>query len=169
MTTWNGLVSFLLAVGLLGGAPIGCAGAPRTPQVLPAVGASFAAPYEAVWEATLKSLGVIPLRRADRVTGRIETEAFPFTYTVGAAPTAPPLRLATAVPGPWLAQDSGAIPTQVIWIAMSITVIRAGEARTDVQVVPSIHDALLSGFTPGPTNNAWVDLFARIRSHLGIR
>ncbi len=125
-----------------------CAGsaAPRQPVALPQVGSTYAAPYEAVWDATLRSLGVVRTRVADKATGRIETEPFTFAYTVGAG------------------LDAG---TQVISVSFRIQVVRAADNRTEVLVTPSIHDSFLSGFTPGPTNNPWQDLFARIRSNLG--
>ncbi|HEY7678571.1 MAG TPA: hypothetical protein VIG69_15970 [Candidatus Methylomirabilis sp.] len=146
--------------------------AAREPQVLPTVGDTFAAPYDAVWDATLRSLGVLKPLVADKATGRIETEVFPFTFFMTDAPSRPrePVRLASLDAGPALLAQSGAgdnKPTQVLWISMRITVSRAGENRTDVQVEPRIHDSLLSGYTPGPTNNPWSDLFARIRGNLG--
>lgn len=166
--------AFGMAAALLAAAPAGCAGVPREPQILPTVGDTFPAPYDAVWDATLKGLGVLKLLAADKAAGRIETEAFPFVFTLGEAPARPrePMRLAALAPhGPLLAQGGAGDgrPTQVLWIAMRITVTRGGENRTHVQVEPRIHDALVAGFTPGPTNNPWVDLFARIRGSLGNR
>ncbi len=139
--------AILLAVAavLALGAP-GPATAAREPQVLAAVGDTFAAPYDAVWDATLKGLGAVKPRRADKATGQIETEVFPFVFGVG--------------PG----IDGG---TQILWISFAITVAQAAGGRTHVQVQPRVHDALLNGFTPGPISNPWVDLFARIRGHLG--
>lgn len=121
---------------------------PREPLALPPAGEVFAAPYDVVWDATLKGLGAVKPRIADKATGRIETEPFTFAYPVGSG------------------IDGG---TQVLSIALQITVRRAGDARTNVQVESLVHDALLSGFTPGPTNNPWSDLFARIRNALAIR
>ena len=123
------------------------AAAPRQPMALPAVGATFAAPYDAVWDATLKSLGVVKVLAAEKAAGRIETEPFPFAFVVGGS------------------QNGN---TQVIWVAMHITLSRAAEG-TAMQVEPRIHDDLFSGFTPGPTNNPWEDLFARVRGNLGVR
>ncbi len=120
----------------------------REPLVLPPVGDAYAASYDAVWDATLKSLGVLKLPVADKAGGRIETEEFPFAYVVG---------------------GSQGGNTQVIWITMRISVSRAADNRTLVQVEPRINYALLAGFTPGPTNNPWGDLFARIRDRLGVR
>ncbi len=119
----------------------------REPLVLPTVGSTYAASYDAVWDATLKSLGVLKLPVADKAGGRIETEAFTFPFVVGGSHTG---------------------STQVIWVALRITVSRVADG-TVVQVEPRIEDSLLSGFTPGPTNNPWADLFARIRGHLGMR
>jgi len=123
----------------------GSLAAARAPQVLPTVGETFAAPYDAVWEATLKGLGAVKAQLADKTRGQIETEDFPFAFAVGAG------------------IDRG---TQVIWVSFAIAV-RADGQRTHVQVQPRVHHALLNGFTPGPISNPWVDLFARIRGHLG--
>ncbi len=137
-----------LMIGVLWMGLAACAGAAaaRQPVALPQVGDTYAAPYDAVWNATLRSLGVVKPRVADKATGQIETEPFTFAYTVGAG------------------LDAG---TQVISVSFSIRVARAADNRTEVQVTPAIHDSFLSGFTPGPTNNPWQDLFARIRSNLG--
>jgi len=163
----------LLAATILLQAVTPGAGQGREPQVLPEVGDTFQAPYDAVWDATLKNLGVVKILVADRAAGRIETEPFPYNFTVGHAPAlpAPPVRLASREPFPVrLAQDgSDARPTQVLWIALHIRVARAGESRTDIQVRPLVHDMLLSSFMPGPTNNPWVDLFGKIRTTLGLR
>ena len=138
----------IAAFGAVAVAAVGVA-APRQPMALATVGDSFAAPYDAVWDATLKSLGVVKTSVADRSTGRIETEAFAFAYPLGGG-----------------SQGGG---TQVIFVSFQIQVIRAADNRTDLQVVPRVHDSLLDGFTPGPTNNPWLDLFARIRTQLGVR
>ncbi len=127
----------------------GCASGPRSPEALPVVGDTFGASYDVVWDATLKSLGVLRLRVADKGTGRIETEPFTFTFSTGAG------------------GQGGA--TQVLWIALQITVLRSTADKTDVRVEPIVHDALLSGFLPGPTNNPWTDLFGKIRGQLGSR
>lgn len=173
MNARNALRSLVVAAALLAVPVAGCAGMPREPEILPTVGDTFAAPYDAVWDATLKGLGVLKLLVADKAAGRIETEPFPFAFTVGRAPARPrgPVHLASLdPPAGLLAQDgSDSHATQVLWIALHITVRRAGENRTDVLVEPRIHDRLVAGFTPGPTNNPWSDLFARIRSRLGTR
>ncbi len=174
MNPRTALGAFGMVPALLAAALAACAGVPREPQVLPTVGDTFPASYDAVWDATLKSLGVLKLLAQDKAAGRIETEPFPFVFTLGRAPARQrePMRLAALAPGGVLLSQGGAgdnRPTQVLWIAMRISVIRAGETQTHVQVEPRIHDALLAGFTPGPTNNPWVDLFARIRGSLGAR
>ena len=140
----------VLAIAALGAGAVAAAGmaAPRQPMALATVGDSFAAPYDAVWDATLRGLGVVKTTLADKATGRIETEPFTFTYNIGGA------------------QGSG---TQILSVSFQITVTRTAANRTDLQVVPLIHDAYLNGFAPGPTNNPWLDLFARIHSQLGGR
>lgn len=145
MNTKSPLVILLAAAAVLALCAPGPATAAREPLVLPTVGDRFAAPYDGVWDATLKGLGAVTLRRADKASGQIETEPFSFAFSVG--------------PG----IDGG---TQVIWVSFAITVARAGEQQTHVQVQPRVHDALMNGFTPGPISNPWVDLFARIRGHL---
>ena len=168
------LVSLGMAAAVLAATAAGCAGVPRAPQVLPTVSDTFAAPYDAVWDATLKNLGVVRLVVADKAAGRIETESFPYTYFMTNSPRQPvgPVLFASLDPRDVLLAQTGGgdnKATQVIWISMRITVSRIAENRTQMQVEPRIHDSLLTGFTPGPTNNPWVDLFAKIRSHLGIR
>ncbi len=140
--------SVMIAVVTLAVVVAASAAAPRQPMALDQVGSTFAAPYDAVWDATLKSLGVLKMPVADQATGRIETEPFSFVFTTGSG------------------QGGG---TQVISVSFQINVIRSGDNRTDLQVVPRIHDALLFGFAPGPTNNPWLDLFARIQTRLGSR
>ena len=125
-----------------------CSAAPRQPIALPAVGTTFAAPYDVVWDATLKSLGVLKLPVADKPGGLIETQVYPFNFVVGGS------------------QNGN---TQVIWVVLRITLSRAGEDRTTVQVEPRIVDSLFGEATPGPTNNPWADLFARIQERLGGR
>ena len=145
----------------------------REPLVLPQVGDTFEAAYDAVWDATLRNLGVLKTPVADKATGRIETEPFPFAFTVGSAPGGARGLVHRAALGSApirLAQDGNdGKATQVLWFSMLITVRRAGANRTDVLVVPRIHESLLLGFTPGPTNSPWGDLFAKIRSSLGRR
>jgi hypothetical protein len=124
------------------------AAAPRQPMALPPVGATFASPYDAVWEATLGSLGVVKVPVADKAAGRIETEPFSFAAPIG---------------------GGLGIATNVVWIAMRITVARTSDNRTSVQVEPLVHDAFFPGVGFGPTNNPWADLFARIQGRLASR
>jgi hypothetical protein len=144
----NVLGSFAMGMAALALGAAVCSAAPRQPVVLPAVGATFDAPFDGVWDATLRSLGAVRAITADKATGRIETEAYSFGFVVGGS------------------QNGN---TQVIWVSLRITVIRAADGRTIVQVEPRIEDSLLNGFTPGPTNNPWADLFARIGSALKAR
>lgn len=148
MRAKNAFGSLIIAVATLAVAAPDGGATPREPLALPQVGETYAAPYDAVWEATLKSLGAVHPVVADKAAGRIETAEFSFAFVVG---------------------GSQAGNTQVLWISMRITVSRGGPDRTYVLVEPRVHDALLAGFTPGPTNNPWADLFARIRMNLGVR
>src|SRR5574341_1876628 len=59
-----------------------CAGQPLYPIVQPPAAATFRAPYEAVWNATLASVGVAPPRLVDRAQGRIVTDTFNFIMPV---------------------------------------------------------------------------------------
>lgn len=123
------------------------AASPRQPLALPQVGATFVAPYDAVWDATLKGLGILKLPVADKASGRIETEPFSFAFPIGSG-------------------QGGS--TQVMWFSLKITVRQAGD-RTNLQVEPYVHDAFLQGFAPGPTNNPWADLFAKVATQLALR
>ncbi len=148
----------------------------REPLILPQVGDTFQASYDVVWDATLKNLGVLKTLVADKAAGRIETEPFPFAFTVGRRPSGAsdllfPASLDPPGTPPLIAQDGNdGRATQVLWISMQITVVRASEAnKTHVLVQPRVHDELLLLFTPGPTNSPWGDLFAKIHSSLGGR
>ncbi len=129
-------------------AAAGCTSVPFAPEALPSSSETFRAPYDAVWDATLKGLGIVKLRVIDKATGRIETEPFSFAFPIGSG------------------QGGN---TQVLWIALKIDVRQTGENRIAVRVEPQVHHALLYGFTPGPTNNPWVDLFGKIANQLGAR
>lgn len=131
-----GMVAVVLAVAE------GTAAA-REPLVLPTVGATFGAPYEAVWDAARGSLGAVRLPVVDKAQGRIESEPYSFAF------------------------PAGGDATQVIWVSLAITVSREDAQHTNVLVQPLVHDALLAGFTPGPTNNPWQDFFARMEDSLG--
>jgi len=130
---------------VLAAAVAACAAVPREPLVLPAVAETYAAPYDAVWEATLKSLGAVKPVVAEKAQGRIESGVF--SYRFGFADDA----------------------SQIIWISFAITVSRTDARDTTVQVHTRVHDMLLTGILPGPISNPWVDLFARIRGNLGLR
>ena len=114
-----------LSMGLAAVAPAAAmtAAAPRQPLALPQVGATLAAPHDAAWDATPKSLGVLKLPIADKAMGRIETEPFSFAFPIGSG------------------QGGN---TQMLWIALRIEVSQAGDARTNVRVEPLVHDALLA-------------------------
>jgi hypothetical protein len=128
-----------LAIAIAGGMAAGATEA-REAVVLPMVGQTYAASYNAVWLATLKSLGTIQPVVADEARGRIETEQH--TFFIGRG--------------------------QVLWISLAITVNRTDDQHTVVQVQARVQDELLTGFLPGVTNNPWADLFARIQGTLGI-
>ena len=166
----------LAAAAILASGLAACASAPRQPVALPPVAETFPAAYDAVWDATLQSLGVIRVLVAQKGVGLIETEPFPFTYTVGRRGPErqdAPLTLTSNGPGGIVLAQSGSggsRPTQVVWIAMLITLSRTAPDATQVQVEPRVHDALIPGaFMPGPYNSPWGDLFARIRNALGHR
>lgn len=137
MDVLKGLMCAVATAIVLGVAA--CAAVPREPIVLPTVGQSYAAPYDAVWDATLKSLGAVKPVVADKARGRIETEQYTFYMGRG----------------------------QVLWISLAITVDRTDAQHTTVQVQTCVQDGLLTGYLPGITNNPWVDLFARIQGNLG--
>ncbi len=121
------------------------AAASREPIILLTVAESYAAPYDAVWEATLKSLGAVKPVVAEKAQGRIESDEFSFRFGFG---------------------DEA---SQIIWISFAITVSGTDARSTAVQVQTRVHDMLLNGILPGPISNPWVDLFARIRGNLGLR
>lgn len=118
---------------------------PREPVALPQVGVTFPSPYDRVWDAVVRSLGVVNLMVADKASGRIETEPFVFAF-----PTS----------------SGQGLSTQVLWITMTITVRPDGNTQATVLVDPRVHDALFLGFTPGPTNNPWADLFGKVADRL---
>ena len=121
------------------------AAASREPLILPTVTETYAAPYDAVWEATIKSLGAVKPVVAEKAQGRIESGVF--SYRFGFADDA----------------------SQIIWISFAITVSGTDARSTAVQVQTRVHDMLLTGILPGPISNPWVDMFARIRGNLGLR
>jgi hypothetical protein len=137
-----------LGVAALALAAMVAGAAAREPMPLAPVSASFAAPYDRVWDATLKGLGVVKLLVADKATGRIQTEPYSFSYLTTSA------------------QDAS---MQVIQVALQIQVSQAAGNTVTIQVNPELHDSLFSGFTPGPTNNPWTDLFSKIADQLRAR
>jgi hypothetical protein len=137
-----------MGVSLLALAAMVSSAAARQAMPLPTVGASFAAPYDRVWDATLQSMGIVKLLVADKATGRIQTEPYSFSYFIG---------------GP----NGGS--TQAIQVALQIEVRETPGSGVTVQVSPEYSSLLFGGFTPGPTNNPWADLFARIADRLRVR
>ena len=137
-----GLGLAILAVAI---AHAACATVTREPVVLPRVDESYAAPYDAVWEAALKAVGIVRTVRADKVQGRIETEPYIFRFGFG--------------------DDAG----QTLLVSLTIAVRPAGDRRTEVQVETRVHEALLTGIMPGPFNNPWTDYLIRLRENLRLR
>ncbi len=125
---------------------VACAGVPRSPEVPPGLSETFRAPYDAVWGATLRSLGMAPLRVGDKASGRIETDVFAFVFSVG---------------------SGGPPPTQVVWINLTVQVRATEPEATQVEIQARLHQTLLEGFYPaGDINSPWGDLFAKIRGYL---
>lgn len=160
---WAAGTAFLLAA---------CSSLPLYPEVLPSYSETFRAPYEAVWEATLRSLGIVPIKVADKAAGRIETEVYVFVFPVGKTtpPTAGTRRAALGSDNLILAQmgGGGARPTQAIWADLTIQVRPTGLDATQVAIQARVHNALLRGLYPGGyTNTPWADIFAKIRAQLG--
>ncbi len=144
MNGMRSLKHFVMATGILFLMATEALAVTREPLVLPTVGDTIDAPYDAVWGASLKSLGVLQLPLVDKATGRIDTEPFTFVFGFG--------------------NDA----TQVIWVSLDVTVRPVDSQHTNIQVRPRVHHSLLLGVRPGPTNNPWLDFFARIRSRLGV-
>ena len=119
------------------------AAAAREPLVLPAVTDAFPAPFEIVWEATLRSLAAAPPTLADKAQGRIESDPFFFRFR------------------------SGTRVSQAVLVSLVITLSRADAQHTTVQVQPRVYFMLYDGVLPGPMNNPWADLIASIRDNLG--
>jgi len=144
-TRWPALVA---AASL---ALVGCAGQPLYPVLSPPAAAAFRAPYEAVWSATLESLGAVPPVSADRSRGKIVTGTYSFTMPVHVG-----------------GGHQGSVATQGLWVSLEILVRPTPEGLTAVQAQTTIHDALTYGFWPGPggPNSPEGDLFARIAARL---
>ncbi len=117
--------------------------AAREPLVLPMVTDSFSAPYDSVWDATLRSLGAVKPFIVEKERGFIESDPFFFYF-------------------PFAAEAS-----QSIMLSLAITLRRVDAGHTIVQVQPRVYFMIHDGVLPGPVNNPWADLFARIRGDLG--
>jgi hypothetical protein len=124
------------------------------PIVQPPAAVAFPAPYEAVWNATLGSVGVVPPRFVDRAQGRIVTDSFSFIM---------PVQMGGG--------RGGSVVTQVLTVSMDILVRPTPEGPTAVQAQTTIHQATEYGFWPaaGGPNSPEGDLFARIASRLDQR
>jgi hypothetical protein len=107
------------------------------------VTATFSAPYEAVWDATLRSLGAVKPFIVQRERDFIESDPFFFCFPIGSE------------------------ASQSIMVSLSITLRRVHAGHTSVQVQPRVHFMIYDGILPGPVHNPWLDLFARIRGNLG--
>ncbi len=137
------LVACLLVVSAMVLMASASATAAREPLVLPMVTDAFSAPYEVVWEATLRSLGTAPPALVDNPQGRIESDPFFFYFPFG-----------TRV-------------SQGILVSLAITLNRVDAQHTTVQVQPRVYFMIYEGVLPGPVNNPSADLFVRIRGNLG--
>ena len=133
-----------IVVGLIVMRAAICAAAPLEPPVLPTVGDTFAAPYDAVWEAALKSVGAVRTVAANKAQGHIETEPYIFRFGFGSE------------------------ASQTLLVSLAITLRRIDDRRTEVQVQTRIHDAWLTGMTPGPFSNPWTDYLVRLRENLRL-
>jgi hypothetical protein len=135
---------------LVGLIPAACAGQPIYPVVSPPAATVFRAPYEAVWNATLQSLGVVRPVVVDQAQGHIVTDQFTFDMPVQGG------------------MRGGSVFIQILWVSMDILVRPAPDGATAVQAQTTIHDAQQYGFWPGAggPNSPEGDLFARIASRL---
>ena len=131
------LVSVTILIGLPSAAPA------RDPISLPEVSETFQAPYDAVWEATLKSLGAAKPFIAEKERGFIESDLFFYYFPFGSE------------------------ASQSIMFSLAITLRRADAQHTAVWVQPRVFFMIYDGVLPGPTNNPWADFFARLRTNLG--
>ena len=121
------------------------------PIQLPQASAAFNAPYEAVWQATVTSLGAAQPVLLDRPSGRIVTGQFTFSLPVGGG--------------------GMGFSMNPLLVSMEIHVRRTPEGSTAVEVRSTIYDAQQYGAWPGPggPNSPEGDLFARIADRLGKR
>ena len=133
----------------------GCAGGPVYPVVSPPTVTTFRVPYEAVWNATVQSIGVVPPVFVDRTQGRIVTDKFSFSMPVQVAG----------------GRGSGSVVTQVLTVSLDIRVLPTADGATAVHAQTTIHDALEYGFWPmaGGPNSPEGDLYARLASRLSSR
>jgi len=115
----------------------------REPLLLPMVADTFPAPYDAVWDATLKSLGAAKPFIVQKERDLIESDLFFFTFPIGSE------------------------ANQSMMLSLAITLRRVDAGHTIVQVQPRVQFMIYDGVLPGPVNNPWADLFARIRGNLG--
>ena len=117
----------------------------REPLLLPMVADTFPAPYDAVWDATLKSLGAAKPFIVQKERDLIESDLFFFTFPIGSE------------------------ANQSMMLSLAITLRRVDAGHTIVQVQPRVQFMIYDGVLPGPVNNPWADLFARIQERLGGR
>jgi len=115
----------------------------REPLLLPMVADTFPAPYDAVWDATLKSLGAAKPFIVQKERDFIESDLFFFGFPFGSE------------------------ANQSMMLSLAITLRRVDAGHTIVQVQPRVQFMIYDGVLPGPINNPWADLFARIRGNLG--
>jgi hypothetical protein len=115
----------------------------RDPLVLPPVTEVLPASYDAVWDATVLSLGhLVNPAAMDKTKGLLETDLFFFSFPAGTE------------------------ATQNLLLKLAVTLRRADARRTAVEVRPSVVSMTLDGILPGPTNNPWADFFARLRTNV---
>ena len=115
----------------------------RDPLVLPSVTEVLPAPYDAVWEATLTSLGAAKPFIVEKERGYIQSALFFYYF------------------------PAGSDANQSIMVDLAVTLRRADAQHTAVQVQPRVFFMIYDGILPGPTNNPWADFFARLRTNLG--
>lgn len=127
--------TFLLVPALLASA--------RDPLVLPAVTEVIPAPYDAVWDAALRSLGSVKPFVVDKSKGFMETDPFFYYFPAGGE------------------------ASQSILVKLAITLSRPDAQHTAVQVQPLVQFMIYEGVLPGPTNNPWSDFLVRLRGNLG--
>jgi hypothetical protein len=104
---------------------------------------SFSAPYGAVWDAALSSLGAVKPFIVEKERGFLESDPFFFYFPFGSE------------------------ASQSIMLSLAITLRRVDAGHTIVQVQPRVYFMIYDGVLPGPVNSPWADLFTRIRGNLG--